>query len=153
MIDRDDAAFIKRERDATLKQDKELAGATYPNCVCFNHPVGVDRYHSSAAILASEIAEAVTLRLNICPSAIPYFVSQVLSIALAQMGTGACGDIETSGATDEQILTATEDTIHAYVTRVAELLPKLTKAHAATVRRQTAMLGEMVVTPVREDAP
>ena len=153
MVEQIDMAYLERQRAETLRQDKELAGATFPNCVCFNSPVGTSRYHSAAAQLGTDIVEAVTLRLNVCPPAIPYFMAQVISIAVAQMGTGACGEMEDNGATDEQILTASEDTIHLFATRIAELLPKLTSAHAATVRQQSSMLGEMVVAAVREDAP
>lgn len=150
---RDEVAFMKAERAKTLVEDRQLAGATYPNCICFNSPVGVDRYHDAAAQLASNLVGVVTGDLNVCPPAIPYFMAQVLSVALAQIGTYACGGMEGEGATDEQILSASEDTIHLYATRMAELLPKLTKAHAATVRRQTSMLGEMAVAAVRADAP
>lgn len=146
-----DRVYEEAEAKKTLAEDKALAGDIYPSCPCFKHPVGESVMHSNMSATADYIHSALQ-RSGVCDPAVPYFLAQAVAIVLAQVGTRHGGAAaEAAGMNDERILRATEDEIAKMTAQFASLVPKLVAAHCVTVRRQTAILGEMAVAAVRVD--
>lgn len=147
----DEQKFREDCQRQSVKDDRAIAGDIFPDCPCFKNEAVEVRCLNLAGNMGDQMARFILMG-NVCPTAIPYFLAQAISICIAKAAVATVGaEAEDRGDNDETILRACEDAMAEMAAKTAFVMPKLIAQHAVSVRHQTAMLGEMAVAATRRD--